>query len=277
MEAKSLPVFRCNGEHRRYDLVPHCKTYAGTSTGYDLKRYFGGRRCKTVTDEDRKIHFHVRLIRSDFSFIAMTKQHLFQETSFARPTYCQQCKGLLWGLRNQGVQCEGNFRHRSRPSKVPTIEQILVTGCQYICHKGCQSKVPSCSRLATVASNGRHSSSTSTTLADRADFQAHQPQNAKGTPNHQGIKSLPGASRTEQIESIIISAAVDACDSADPPNEYLANLPPLHPQISAKNFARFASRCGPMFTFRDSVILLLSWEKPIDTLVAMIIYCMICK
>jgi hypothetical protein len=33
--------------------------------------------------------------------------HFFYLKSFKTPTYCQICEGLLWGLRKQGLSCEG--------------------------------------------------------------------------------------------------------------------------------------------------------------------------
>jgi hypothetical protein len=93
-----------------------------------------------------------------------------------------------------------------------------------------------------------------------------------------GLK-LPTAEKSqyEQVGDIIVSAALHSADPDIPVNDYLANLPPLSGQNTGKNFVRFSSRCGPMFAFRDSVILLLSWDKPIDTLTAMIVYCFVCK
>ncbi|CDS05954.1 hypothetical protein LRAMOSA08482 [Lichtheimia ramosa] len=93
--------------------------------------------------------------------------------------------------------------------------------------------------------------------------------NAVLSPSHR-------ATTSEHIQSVIVTAALHATDSPDPPNEYLANLPPLNAQISAKNFVRFASRCGFMFAFRDAVLLLLSWDKPLDTMVAMVGYILVC-
>lgn len=82
---------------------------------------------------------------------------------------------------------------------------------------------------------------------------------------------------SEEFQNVLVSAAIHSTDTTQPVNDYLANLPPLNPQNTAKNFSRFVSRCGPMFTFRDNVILLLSWNKPIDTMVALLIYCLVCK
>lgn len=82
---------------------------------------------------------------------------------------------------------------------------------------------------------------------------------------------------SDEFQNVLVSAAINSTDTTQPPNQYLANLPPLNPQSTAKNFSRFVSRCGPMFAGRDNLILLLSWNKPIDTMVAMLIYCIICK
>lgn len=91
------------------------------------------------------------------------------------------------------------------------------------------------------------------------------------------LSKLKKIATSEEFQNVLVSAAIHSSDTTQPPNEYLANLPPLNPQNTAKNFSRFVSRCGPMFAFRDNVILLLSWNKPIDTLAALIIYCLICK
>src|SRR5690348_3085905 len=32
--------------------------------------------------------------------------HVFVDTTFNKLTYCASCKQLLWGLRNQGLQCK---------------------------------------------------------------------------------------------------------------------------------------------------------------------------
>lgn len=91
------------------------------------------------------------------------------------------------------------------------------------------------------------------------------------------LSKLKDIATSEEFQNVLVSAAVYATNTTTPPNEYLANLPPLHPQSTAKNFSRFVSRCGPMFSFRDNVILLLSWHKPMDTLAALLVYCLICK
>ena len=33
--------------------------------------------------------------------------HEFKKRTFYKPTYCQHCSEMLWGLINQGYQCTG--------------------------------------------------------------------------------------------------------------------------------------------------------------------------
>ena len=80
---------------------------------------------------------------------------------------------------------------------------------------------------------------------------------------------------SEELETILVSAAIHA-DQTQVAEQYMANLPPLNPQTTAKNFSRFVSRCGPMFTFRDRVILLLNWDKPVESWIALLTYCLLC-
>lgn len=38
-----------------------------------------------------------------------TTGHYFKRKTFHKPTYCNYCSDLLWGLTNQGMQCNGGF------------------------------------------------------------------------------------------------------------------------------------------------------------------------
>ena len=91
------------------------------------------------------------------------------------------------------------------------------------------------------------------------------------------LSKLKQMATSEEFQNVLVSAAIHSSDTTQPVNAYLANLPPLNPQNTAKNFSRFVSRCGPMFAFRDNIILLLSWNKPIDTIIALLIYILVCK
>ena len=38
-----------------------------------------------------------------------TTGHYFKRKTFHKPTYCNYCSDLLWGLTNQGMQCNGIY------------------------------------------------------------------------------------------------------------------------------------------------------------------------
>ncbi|ORE12239.1 hypothetical protein BCV71DRAFT_191390 [Rhizopus microsporus] len=78
---------------------------------------------------------------------------------------------------------------------------------------------------------------------------------------------------SEKFQTILANAATN---QDKPVTAYLKKQPPLNPQNTTKNFTRFVARVGPIFSFRDRVMLLLSWEKPLDTWISLIIYCLMC-
>ncbi|CAO3589485.1 unnamed protein product [Absidia cylindrospora] len=189
------------------------------------------------------------------------ESHSFKEKTFGRLTYCDRCNGLLWGLAKQGVKCED---------------------CDYVCHVGCKESALKCTKQAktysgTTLSSKIHQKLQQThlsdpTLANAASGFGGVPSSAIQPP----LETIKQVVTPEFIEQFVISAAIHSMDNTLPVNDYLATLPPLHPQSTAKNFSRFVSRCGPIFGFRDQVILLLSWDQPIDTFVALVAYCIIC-
>jgi novel protein kinase C theta type len=46
----------------------------------------------------------------------MKAEHRFVDQTFTKPAFCGHCKQLLWGLRNQGLQCAecGVLAHRKK-------------------------------------------------------------------------------------------------------------------------------------------------------------------
>ncbi|KAI8391591.1 integral peroxisomal membrane peroxin-domain-containing protein [Radiomyces spectabilis] len=179
--------------------------------------------------------------------------HCLQEQTFTRFTYCENCGGLLWGFARQGLQCRD---------------------CAYICHHGCQNDIPPCTHGAAPSSTYSPAAK-----ALRSLQQTQQPTAARRRPESMpniDASQLRRLFSSDHVQNVLVDAAVHASDTDQPVNDYLAHMPPLNPQITAKNFSRFVARCGPLFAFRDAVILLLSWDKPIDTLVALISYCILC-
>ncbi|RCH91616.1 hypothetical protein CU098_002952 [Rhizopus stolonifer] len=172
--------------------------------------------------------------------------HSFEETNFSRLTYCDHCQGLLWGLVKQGLQC---------------------SGCGAVCHKQCEKAMPDCKQEKLIDNPVIYRKEETPATKSLRTLQQQLDIPAKETANQLS---------TEAIENVLVSAAIHASSDTSVSHAYLASLPPLNPQNTAKNFSRFVSRCGPMFTFRDKVIMILSWDKPVDTWIALLIYCFVC-
>ncbi|KAI8971100.1 integral peroxisomal membrane peroxin-domain-containing protein [Pilobolus umbonatus] len=180
--------------------------------------------------------------------------HIFIEASFSNLTFCDYCQGLLWGISRQGFRC---------------------TGCGEVCHAECKENAPPCSKGRSKPVQAVALSASPAAMSLRTLQKQHN--NSLGLQtDDSNLDKLKTIATSDEFKNVIVSAAIHSEDTTQPTSEYLANLPPLNPQNTAKNFSRFVSRCGPMFSFRDSVLLLLSWDRPIDTLAAMLIYCLIC-
>ncbi|KAG1118177.1 hypothetical protein G6F42_013258 [Rhizopus arrhizus] len=162
------------------------------------------------------------------------------------------------------------------------ISSPQISGCGAVSHFNCQKELKPCDNPKLtddppVYRKPDYDSPAANALRSLQQQHMNDPSSAS-TPTMEGssLSKLKKIATSEEFQNVLVSAAIHSSDTTQPPNEYLANLPPLNPQNTAKNFSRFVSRCGPMFAFRDSVILLLSWNKPIDTLAALIAYCLIC-
>ncbi|KAI9469842.1 MAG: integral peroxisomal membrane peroxin-domain-containing protein [Benjaminiella poitrasii] len=189
--------------------------------------------------------------------------HLFEDKTFTHFTYCDNCKQLLWGLKEQGVKCKE---------------------CSYTCHRKCQSSAPACSSSISNgflgdtshpdsrAENYLHSSSTlSATITTKKPKQHVKP--AKENNYSSIFDHIKAIAMSDKLHTLLAEAALT---KQIPVNSYLANQAALNPQITAKYFTRFVSRCGPVFAFRDELLMLLSWENPINTFASLIVYCIIC-
>ncbi|KAI7878586.1 hypothetical protein K492DRAFT_164706, partial [Lichtheimia hyalospora FSU 10163] len=183
----------------------------------------------------------------------MEHRHCFQLATFSRFTYCDYCSGFIWGLKSQGLQCKE---------------------CGYACHYGCKNKAISTNRAIHDDTK---------TPAERAllNIQSDNPPNRtkKRHDNDDRADARREISTTDLIKDLMIAASNEANEKAAkqmPVSEYLEHQSPLNPQTTAKNFSRFIGRCGPVFALRDSIILLISWENPLNTWIAIVVYCLVC-
>ncbi|KAI9492986.1 integral peroxisomal membrane peroxin-domain-containing protein [Zychaea mexicana] len=199
----------------------------------------------------------------------MPISHSFKRATFLRPTYCQYCSKFLWGVAQQGVQC---------------------SECDYVAHYHCQDNAPA-ECHATQQKEKR-------TPAENSLL--HIQQKLKGSETIQQpsssfapIASSDGARHKQRqqreekrpvnhimrsLQDLVVSAALEASDNYNQPSvsEYLSNQPPLQPHTTAKNFTKFVTRCSIVFDIRNAVVLLLCWDDPVNTWIAVLVYSILC-
>jgi len=73
-------------------------TYPANTTHIHISERNGPRSLDTATMDSLSINGDRE---------GMTCRHSFKKKTFNKPTYCQHCTDMLWGLTNQGVQCQG--------------------------------------------------------------------------------------------------------------------------------------------------------------------------
>jgi hypothetical protein len=168
------------------------------------------------------------------------------------------------------------------------INNTFALGCNFTCHRKCVATSANCALPTTRFLDDDKTDS-------RAEKYLRQLKQKSGsddgllTPSSSAsstkskvdtivpdstFKNICAIASSEKFQTILADAATN---DDEPVNGYLANQPTLNPQITTRNFSRFVSRCGPVFAFRDEVLLLLSWKNKIDTFVSLICYCILCK
>ncbi|KAI9322879.1 integral peroxisomal membrane peroxin-domain-containing protein [Dichotomocladium elegans] len=207
----------------------------------------------------------------------MNNSHHFEPNTFSKFTYCDYCSKFIWGVSQQGLEC---------------------TVCHYRCHYDCEPKV---NKICLVDGDGGDNGNTEPpkkTTAERAmhHIQKHllkkegpnmPPSSSSPEPQRQHNNSNCDASKAgtasmsflENVENMVVRATLEASEKAEsnaPVSEYLASIPPLHPNTMTRNFSRFISRCGAIFSLRDSIILLVSWDNPLNTWIAIVAYTWVC-
>nr|XP_020469575.1 RAS guanyl-releasing protein 1 isoform X6 [Monopterus albus] len=134
--------------------------------------------------------------------------HNFQETTYMKPTFCDNCSGFLWGVIKQGYRCKD---------------------CGMNCHKLCKDQVAfECKKntKVTSATDSPTPSSTPVTMDDSKDWSPDSPVTSHSRPRkvHSGTQTegpqlssaAPEASRLQP--SLLVPAApiLTSCPSPVP-------------------------------------------------------------
>ncbi|RXM33011.1 Ras guanyl-releasing protein 3 [Acipenser ruthenus] len=89
--------------------------------------------------------------------------HNFQEMTYLKPTFCEQCSGFLWGIIKQGYKCKGSLSLIVAchcPDSPGTCLILFVADCGVNCHKQCKELlVLACRKLSRGTSLGSTSPS----------------------------------------------------------------------------------------------------------------------
>ncbi|KAI8997484.1 integral peroxisomal membrane peroxin-domain-containing protein [Pilobolus umbonatus] len=205
--------------------------------------------------------------------------HSFQTKTFTHLTYCDLCQQLLWGLMKQGVECNE---------------------CGQVFHKKCAESSLRCSRALPerfLDDNEVHTGSPAEnylrSLQQEQIYLKGDTNSSKDSIRNtdslyfydmidtERKKKIRERSTLENIYAILISnkfqrMVAEAATRDDPTDNYLSQRVPLNAQVTARNFTRFVSRCGPVFSFRDAVVALVSWQNRIKTWISLAVYCLLC-
>ncbi|KAI9289012.1 integral peroxisomal membrane peroxin-domain-containing protein [Umbelopsis sp. AD052] len=234
-----------------------------------------------------------------------SSNHHFEENTFANLTYCDYCSKLLWGLAKQGLECSEcqYVCHNKCASSAPSCQSVKANPPAR--PNGGDSPTPKTPKSPTITDSpaanslrqiqnadqqqqrGKSSKHKSTASVKSISSQSGFDSDSSLHDSHKDeVNKSPAASSapestadfTHHLKDVIMSSAVNASseDIHAPAMLYLKSQPPLNAQTTTRNFTRFASKCGAIFAFRDAIIRLISWENTADTLLAMVVWCVIC-
>ncbi|XP_019642508.1 PREDICTED: ras guanyl-releasing protein 3-like isoform X1 [Branchiostoma belcheri] len=148
-----------------------------------------------ISKEEMKMYF----IRANCHALSSGFRHDFVETTYFKPTYCEHCSGLLWGLIKQGWKCRD---------------------CTISCHKHCKELVVVECRPRGSVSSGPQSSNTSLlqdTDTSRATSADEQPS-PRGTERRRQSSRLRYLAPVHQSTQTVKDSGISLMDSASSVN-----------------------------------------------------------
>ncbi|KAK9723010.1 hypothetical protein K7432_002260 [Basidiobolus ranarum] len=205
--------------------------------------------------------------------------HVFKEKTFHVPTLCDYCEKLLWGLHKQGLECQD---------------------CSYVVHRHCQTDAPNICRPKSGTESAFPPESVSSKKAaeivtptqltavdlNRTPTVATTISTASAASNTEAKvkpslrKRYTNAAKTqfssvnELVNEIFVSSARQDIEKD---KEKAKTQAPLNLfSTTPKNFAKFVERVGPVATFQDRAVEILTWESTTQTLCVMAIFSFFC-
>ncbi|CAO3677942.1 unnamed protein product [Rhizopus stolonifer] len=191
--------------------------------------------------------------------------HSFETKSFSLPTFCGHCKQILWGLNKQGLQCKE---------------------CGKTSHFRCKSRFKPCTRSIPTRFLDDDTRENKESI-EQVYFEM-QKKKSQATVQQTRLTIMTpdyvqyGESAFKHVKDILVSEkfqimlANASLNQDKPVTAFIKKQPALNPQATTVNFTRLVSRVGPVFGFRDWMMILLSWEKPLDTWLSLVSYCFVC-
>ncbi|KAJ3181740.1 hypothetical protein HDU87_000758 [Geranomyces variabilis] len=203
--------------------------------------------------------------------------HDFETTTYSKPTYCDACDKFLWGLAKQGAQCKncgynthrkcqhtvtvpcsGSFSARDYSDRAEHTQEIVL-------HHGGGSKYSS------------DSESDRTLVTRRKSEPAVPPAGLAITAPRKPPTKRSATDRSQEREMSIVQELITNTAMNSAAMQKAAKEPPLNLLTTTpKNFTRFVSRLGPVVSFQEDVIEVLTWQNPPKTVIVMVTYIFLC-
>ncbi|KAJ3156326.1 hypothetical protein HDU89_004108 [Geranomyces variabilis] len=208
--------------------------------------------------------------------------HNFETTTYSKPTYCDACDKFLWGLAKQGAQCKncGFNAHRKCQHTVTVPCSGSFTTRDYSDRAEHTQEIVLHHHDGGAANGGSKYSSDSEsdrTLVTRRKSEPAVPAGLASTAPRKPPTKRSATDRAQEKEMSIVQELITNTAMNSAAMQKAAKEPPLNLLTTTpKNFTRFVSRLGPVVSFQEDVIEVLTWQNPPKTVIVMVTYIFLC-